>query len=165
VKEKLMVASEQTEETQCDSCGGCCHDTQMPLTKDEWDFLKEGGSELITVLPVFDDHERALDVLEDIFARDPDLAHKPGAAAMRLAALYADTGQGVAAVKGDCGYLDRTGETPMCTVYEDPRRPRVCRSFIPSSDNCNAFRARDGFPLFVNEVKTDWPPVPGLEAD
>jgi Fe-S-cluster containining protein len=44
-------------------------------------------------------------------------------------------------MEGSCGALDSNG---LCSIHEDPKRPKVCRTFIAGSEECLKIREERG---------------------
>lgn len=101
----------------CDSCiGACCRqNTVMELTDTEVDFLEEKGTRLSEWEPETGILRRILPLL--------------GQSVTRRYLL-----------KTDCGYLERQEEKSICSAYDNPKHPSICRDFKAGSAACRVFR-------------------------
>lgn len=108
----------------------------MDLTPEEADFLIQGGTRLEEVVkprerrlfyrpqPGVSAHGEQLDPDTDRVARSLKVGH------------------GLQQLVTDCGYLAMSTQGSFCLVYEDPRRPAVCRDFSEGSFGCRSLSQR-----------------------
>lgn len=134
-----------SEENLCASGDGCCcHDVKLCLTAPEWEFLEAGGADFEEILPVVASKAQKARELRLEITRDLSKLDDPKIINQLAALTIVKDGQGMVQMKGDCGYLDRSGDFPMCTVYDDPERPDACAAFPPGNLKCMEFRKHDG---------------------
>lgn len=119
-------------EVSCSNCkGACClRGAALRLTAPERDFLEEGGAHLLEVSPPPESDPIA------------DLLGKFGSNV--VLASGSSEPRGTYVLNSDCGYLEKDGDWPTCKVYDDERRPQVCKRFTVGSPACHEVRVLRG---------------------
>ncbi|MBI1952124.1 YkgJ family cysteine cluster protein [Candidatus Saccharibacteria bacterium] len=110
---ELPISVYDPESISCEYCvGACCRAwSQLLLSDDEARFIEESGTRLMDLkLESKHSHEEVV-----LASNDP----------RRLRTITTD-----------CGYLKNS----RCTVFEDERRPEICRRFPVGSESCKKFR-------------------------
>lgn len=129
--------------------------TTLPLSADEAEFLRAGGTDLKEFLPAGDGvrwgnrlYFRRHFKAKDIF----DPTHETNFIKKRVIGTL-KRGQGLYGLETDCGYLMQTDEGPaICGVHESPERPDICGSFTEGSWSCRQIRERRGVGMDTEEI-------------
>lgn len=117
----------------CATCpAACCRkNVRMPLTDNEVEFMRLGGTELERLTSEQIRGERIRRALGMAVTHDYRLAT-------------------------DCGYLVQDDKGQMsCIAHENEERPRICREFQENSYSCHVLRCRSGVEEPENLAKFD----------
>lgn len=121
------------ERASCATCpAACCRkNVGMPLTDEEAEFMRSGGTELVPI--------------DGELTRGKRIQRALGMSVTREYRLGTD-----------CGFLVQDGEGQMsCIVHEDEKRPEICRVFEQDSHSCHELRYCSKLETLENVVKFD----------
>lgn len=146
----------ENSEISCGSCvGACCQaGTRMPLNTQEARFMVESGANLVGIFPADDGFNWSEVVSTWYVGQRSDRPNEDWAEIRddeRLvigeAVRYLRKGIGMYLLSQDCPFLVEREDPQMrwqCMIHEDPRRPRVCLTFVPGSVPCVEIRKSHG---------------------
>lgn len=114
----------------CNNClAACCKGypfLEMELTKEEHQFMVNGGNEL----------DARVTRIHSLPIKPAAEASPPTSATIEQVGRYS--------LIGACAYLEDDGGWEYCSVYNDERRPAVCQNFEVGSATCLVLRSHVG---------------------
>lgn len=145
----------ENSEINCGSCiGACCRaGTTTVFNAEEAQFMLSAGANYLAVFParpdvIWAERIQGWGIQNPEYSQDPERSTDPEPWELfGYAADLKKPDKGLYKLTEDCPFLVERESPQMrwqCMIHEDPRRPKVCQTFVPGSAPCISIRQSAG---------------------